>query len=70
VIQQPLLLILGGSDPVIDPEASRDLFDRIGSPDKTLLLFPGMLHEPLNELGRDKVLADISSWINRRFAED
>jgi alpha-beta hydrolase superfamily lysophospholipase len=66
-IRQPVLMVLGGSDPVIDPDASRDLFDRLASEDKTLLLFPVMRHEPLNELGRDKVLADIASWIDRRF---
>lgn len=66
-IRQPVLMILGGSDPVIDPEASRDLFDRLGAPDKTLLLFPGMRHEPLNELGREKVFEDIAAWLNHRL---
>lgn len=60
----PLLMILGGSDPIIDPSASRDVFDRFGSADKTLMLYPGMLHEPFNELGREQVLADVSAWLD------
>ena len=35
------------------------MFERLGSPDKTLALYPGMLHEPLNELGREQVFGDI-----------
>jgi alpha-beta hydrolase superfamily lysophospholipase len=66
-IRQPLLMILGGADPIVDPEASRDVFDRIASADKTLLLFPHMLHEPFNELGREKVIADLISWLEPRL---
>lgn len=65
-IRLPLLMILGSDDPVIDPNASRALFERIGSSDKTLLIYPGMLHEPLNEVGRDEVVADLVRWIDRR----
>jgi len=64
-IRQPVLMILSGADTVVAADASRELFDRLGSVDKTLLLFPAMRHEPLNELGRDKVLADIATWLNR-----
>ena len=39
-IQIPILMILGGADPVVDPEESRAFFDRLGSLDKTLLLYP------------------------------
>lgn len=66
-IQMPIMLVLGGSDPVIDPEESRSVFDRIGSSDKTLMIFPKMLHEPLNELGREQVLADIVAWLDTRL---
>ncbi|AGA30480.1 alpha/beta hydrolase [Singulisphaera acidiphila] len=63
----PLLMILGGRDEVVDPEQSRLVFDRIASADKTLRIFPQMLHEPLNELGREQVFADIISWLNPRL---
>ena len=48
-------MLLGGQDTVIDPATSREFFDRLGSEDKTLLIYPKMLHEPLNELGREQV---------------
>ncbi len=66
-IQTPILMILGGADPVVDPEQSRAFFDRLGSPDKTLLLYPHMLHEPLNELRRDDVIADVAAWLATRI---
>jgi alpha-beta hydrolase superfamily lysophospholipase len=66
-VRAPLLMILGGSDPVVDPDASRTVFERLGSSDKTLLLFPGMRHEPFNELGREKVLEDVVAWLDHRF---
>jgi alpha-beta hydrolase superfamily lysophospholipase len=66
-IRLPVLMILGGSDPVIDSEASRRVFDRMGSPDKSLLLYPPMRHEPFNELGREQVFADVEAWLRPRL---
>jgi alpha-beta hydrolase superfamily lysophospholipase len=64
----PVLLLLGGADPVIDAAASRAAFERLGSPDKTLRVYPEMLHEPLNDLDRGRVLDDIAAWISARVA--
>jgi alpha-beta hydrolase superfamily lysophospholipase len=65
-IKGPLLMLLGSQDPVIDPNTSRAFFEQVGSEDKTLLIYPGMLHEPLNEVGREQVIADVAQWIERR----
>jgi alpha-beta hydrolase superfamily lysophospholipase len=59
----PLLLLLSGSDPIIDPTFTRRFFDLLPSPAKTLLEYPAMLHEPLTELGRESVWADIVRWL-------
>lgn len=67
-IGAPILMLIGGQDPVIDPGASREFYDRLGSDDKTLLLYPKMLHEPLNELGREQVIEDIARWLEPRIA--
>ncbi len=66
-LRVPILLILGGSDPIIDSEAARLFFDKISSHDKTLQYYPNMRHEPLNELGREQVVADVVKWIDNRL---
>ena len=63
-IHLPTLLILGGSDPVIDPKAGRLFFEGLGAEDKMLKLYAGMRHEPLNEIGREAVLADLANWLD------
>jgi lysophospholipase len=65
-IKVPTLMILGGSDPIVDPEAGRRFFERLGSTDKTLKVYPEMRHEPLNESGRAEVMSDLSRWIGER----
>lgn len=63
LITIPTLVILGGSDPVVNPQVGRDFFDRLGSTDKTLALFPEMRHEPINEFGREQVIDAIARWL-------
>jgi alpha-beta hydrolase superfamily lysophospholipase len=66
-IRTPILLVLGGQDPVIDPDASRVFFERLGSEDKTLVVYPNMLHEPFNEIGREHVVDDVARWLEQRL---
>jgi lysophospholipase len=67
-IRTPVLLIHGKSDPIIDYIGSEIVFERAASSDKELRLFDGLYHETMNEIpsGRQKVLALIVSWLNRR----
>ncbi|ODT99152.1 MAG: lysophospholipase [Planctomycetes bacterium SCN 63-9] len=65
-ITLPILMLLGSQDPVIDPNTSREFFEKVASADKTLLIYPGMLHEPLNEVGREQVIGDLVGWIERQ----
>ncbi len=66
-LRLPLLMLLGERDPVINPSSSREFFERVSSQDKTLLTYPEMLHEPLNEIGREQVLNDIVRWMAPRL---
>lgn len=66
-VRLPTLLILGGADPVVDPAAGRAFFEALGAADKTLRLYPEMRHEPLNELGREHVHADLVAWLAERL---
>ncbi len=63
----PTLMLIGGQDPILDPTAARQFFERLGSDDKTLLIYPKMLHEPLNDIGGEQVLDDLVRWIEARL---
>lgn len=67
-IRLPALLLHGGDDPIADPRATRRVFDRLGSADKQLQIYPGLLHELLNEIEaeRERVLADLLAWLGHR----
>jgi alpha-beta hydrolase superfamily lysophospholipase len=66
-IRTPILMLVGGSDPVICPSSNREFYERLGSEDKTLFLYPRMLHEPFNELGREQVFEDLIRWLDARL---
>jgi len=63
-IRLPLMLVCGAEDPIASTRAMRSFFDGVASPDKTYKAYPGMLHEPWNEQGREEVYRDISLWIS------
>jgi alpha-beta hydrolase superfamily lysophospholipase len=65
-IRTPVLLLVGGKDPIICPRSTREFYDRLASEDKTILVYPRMLHEPLNELGREQVFDDLAGWFAPR----
>jgi alpha-beta hydrolase superfamily lysophospholipase len=67
-IRAPMLMLIGGSDPLICPRSGHDFYERVGSLDKTLHLYPRMLHEPFNELGREQVFDDLIRWLDARLA--
>ncbi|HEX6201060.1 MAG TPA: alpha/beta hydrolase, partial [Thermoanaerobaculia bacterium] len=56
-VRLPLLLLLGEADPIADPARGRELFERLGSPEKRLEVYPGYRHEVFNEVGRERVVA-------------
>jgi len=59
----PLLIIHGTRDTVTRPEGSSEFHANAGSKDKTLKLYEGYFHDPLNDIGKEAVMADIRSWI-------
>jgi acylglycerol lipase len=63
----PLLIIHGTKDTVTRPEGSREFFAAAGSKDKTLKLYEGYFHDPLSDIGKEAVMADIQSWIVARI---
>ncbi len=66
-IQTPFLLLFGGADNLVPPHISRGLLPRIGSTDKTAHEYANNYHEPINDLDRERVLADITNWVRARL---
>jgi acylglycerol lipase len=62
----PVLIIHGTADKVTVPAGSQLFYDKASSKDKTLKLYEGYVHDPLADVGKEKVMADITSWITTR----
>src|SRR5690606_2669988 len=67
----PLLLLVGGDDPVGGPRSVHRLADayrtRSGLTDVTTLVYPDARHEIFNELQQDRVRADVLAWLDERI---
>ena len=66
-ITLPVLILHGTKDKATKPGGSRHFFETAGSKDKTLKLYEGSFHDPLNDLDKQLVIADVLSWINERI---
>jgi len=60
-IKLPALIMAGNGGP--DGARSRVLYEHIGSKDKTLKVYEGLLHEIFNEPEHPQVLADLEAWL-------
>jgi len=65
-LRLPLLLLYAGDDPIADPRGAEDLFAAAASPDKTACRYDGYFHEIFNEVGRERVFADLAAWVDAR----
>lgn len=63
LITLPVLILHGTADKVTRPEGSQLFYDTAGSADKTLNLYEGHAHDLLNDNDKEKVMADITTWI-------
>jgi alpha-beta hydrolase superfamily lysophospholipase len=61
-ITLPLLIIHGTADRVTKPHGSEVFAECAGSTDKTLTLYEDHVHDLLNDIGKERVLADITEW--------
>lgn len=59
-----LLLTHGGADRICPAPLSEALFQRLPLREKEYALFPGLLHEPFNDLGKEAVIERLSAWIS------
>jgi len=66
-IKAPVLLMHGTDDKLASVDATRRVFDRIGSRDKQLIVYPGFYHELFNEPEKLGVFGTAGDWLSRRL---
>ena len=59
----PTLLVIAGDDRIIDPDGSRRFFAALPPAIATLRDYDGMYHEIFNEIGAERVFADVRRWL-------
>lgn len=59
----PVLILHGADDGLVDVKDSLELFQEIGSADKSLRVYAGLLHEIFNEYDKDAVIEDALEWL-------
>jgi acylglycerol lipase len=63
-IQIPALIMHGTADRLSYPEGSQIVFNKLGSPDKTLKFYGGFYHEIIKDPERLRVFEDTEIWLN------
>src|SRR5262249_38808255 len=66
-ITLPVLILHGTEDKATRPAGSQLFYDRASSKDKTLKFYQGYFHDPLNDLGKEMVMADILAWLDKHL---
>lgn len=59
----PILALHGEADEVTDPRGSKNLVAQAASTDKTLKLYPTLVHDLLHEPEKEMVMTDIEKWM-------
>jgi alpha-beta hydrolase superfamily lysophospholipase len=66
IFTAPVLILHGTADKLANPEGSKKLAARAKSTDKTLKLYPGLVHDLVHEPEKSQVLKDIMDWLVQR----
>lgn len=64
----PVILLHGGSDGLVSPQDSIDMYGEISSTDKSLRIYAGLCHEVFNEYKKDRVIRDAIEWLDDHTA--
>ncbi|HEY7913667.1 MAG TPA: lysophospholipase [Blastocatellia bacterium] len=67
-IKLPILILHGTQDKIASLDATREVFERIGSKDKELGIYPDFYHELFNEPEKREVFERVSVWLEKRIS--
>jgi alpha-beta hydrolase superfamily lysophospholipase len=59
----PCLVVFGNADRLCPPGATRTFFEGMTIADRELIEYEGHYHEVFNDLGKERVLADVERWL-------
>ena len=65
-LDQPFYFAVAGADEVVNPEATKEVFHRLGSSDRELEMYRGLFHEILNEGEWVEILREMILWMEAR----
>jgi alpha-beta hydrolase superfamily lysophospholipase len=63
----PVLILHGSDDHATLPVGSQEFFDKAGSKDKQIKIYPAHYHDLLADVGKEETLADIQAWVDKRI---
>jgi alpha-beta hydrolase superfamily lysophospholipase len=67
LITLPVFILHGNADRATVPSGSEFFYATVGSKDKTLKLYEGHFYDLLNDVGKETVMADVKSWIDKHL---
>lgn len=63
-IKKPALFIVSDNDPVVSTPEIKNFYEKLGSSQKELFVYPGAKHELVNDIIRNTVFADIKKFLD------
>jgi len=67
MIKDPVLILHGGSDRIVNPACSHFLYALVSSEIKEIIIYDGFYHEIYNDPGHEQVYQNVSSWISNQL---
>lgn len=65
----PVLILHGTADKAAKASGSETFYSSVGSSDRTLKLYEDHVHDLLNDLGKEAVMADVEDWLTARLGK-
>lgn len=59
----PTLFLIPGEDKIVDTSQTLKFYQNIKDQKKDIRQYPGFYHEIFNEVGKEKVFADLKQWV-------